>query len=214
MGLEDKLAAEKVALDNPELIAVGIGTFVGCASAIISHDYLSSAGLGLVVAAAVYKIAKAGQTLSSRDPLTGLGNRRKMRTDLERLHKGRKPFTCITIDINGFKKVNDTYGHNEGDWVLETVGRVINSTIRGEKRQDGDYAYRVGGDEFLIVLSGYEGVERVMNQITSKYNQAVEMHGILTGPRLDWNSSRNCDANSVKDILNLSDQGMYANKRK
>lgn len=86
----------------------------------------------------VSDLRKAAQT----DPLTGLGNRRALET---RLPVG--DYALISIDIDHFKAVNDTYGHPSGDRVLGEVAGVLQAVIRAE-----DVAYRIGGEEFLIVL--------------------------------------------------------------
>lgn len=86
-----------------------------------------------------------------RDPLTGLYNRRHMEASLdrearraERLHT---PVGLLLIDVDHFKRFNDTYGHEVGDLVLHTLGDTFKSNIRGE-----DIACRYGGEEFLLIL--------------------------------------------------------------
>jgi diguanylate cyclase (GGDEF)-like protein/PAS domain S-box-containing protein len=86
-----------------------------------------------------------------RDPLTGLYNRRHMEASLEReAHRAERLHTSvgfIMIDIDHFKRFNDTYGHEVGDRVLEEVGNLLRANIRGE-----DIACRYGGEEFLLIL--------------------------------------------------------------
>jgi diguanylate cyclase (GGDEF)-like protein/PAS domain S-box-containing protein len=85
------------------------------------------------------------------DPLTGLYNRRHMEASLEReAHRAERLHTSvglIMIDIDHFKRFNDTYGHEVGDLVLEEVGKLLKANIRGE-----DIACRYGGEEFLLIL--------------------------------------------------------------
>jgi diguanylate cyclase len=87
-----------------------------------------------------------------RDALTQLYNRRFMPTILKReieLSRQKKtPFCVLMLDIDFFKKVNDTYGHDAGDRVLQHVSAVIMNRIRA-----GDFAFRYGGEEFLMVLT-------------------------------------------------------------
>ena len=89
--------------------------------------------------------------MSRRDPLTRLGNRLRLREDLETLgaqaHRYDHSYCAMLCDVDFFKAYNDTYGHLAGDEVLKRVAGVISENLRG-----GDMAYRYGGEEFLIVL--------------------------------------------------------------
>src|SRR5919199_4927532 len=85
------------------------------------------------------------------DHLTGLANRRRFERQLERevarTQRYGRPFCLLLVDIDNFKEVNDTYGHEAGDDVLRCVANVIQSGTRGI-----DTGARIGGDEFAIVL--------------------------------------------------------------
>ncbi|MGC8813451.1 GGDEF domain-containing protein [Dictyoglomus sp.] len=91
------------------------------------------------------------EELSIKDDLTGLYNRRKMDQELEKClyiwERYNRPFSIIIIDIDDFKKINDTYGHLIGDMVLEKISKIIRENIR-----KSDIASRWGGEEFLILL--------------------------------------------------------------
>ncbi len=85
------------------------------------------------------------------DPLTGLGNRGRMQVDLEGLCErasDEHPAAVLFLDLNGFKHFNDTFGHPQGDELLTRLGHALQDAV-GE---DGT-AYRVGGDEFCVLLS-------------------------------------------------------------
>jgi diguanylate cyclase (GGDEF)-like protein len=89
--------------------------------------------------------------LARRDALTGLGNRRAFDEALERVVVGARrsdrPLSLVIADIEGFKAINDNYGHLEGDRCLREVGTVLASTVR-----PSDSCFRWGGDEFALVL--------------------------------------------------------------
>lgn len=91
------------------------------------------------------------QRLSVTDPLTGLFNRRGLLTlgenELRRAHRFRHPTTMIMVDIDHFKKVNDTYGHAVGDDVLRVVGERLRHSLRTQ-----DILARYGGEEFAILV--------------------------------------------------------------
>ena len=93
--------------------------------------------------------------LSVTDELTGLYNRRflmqRCEEELSRAHRYRLPLTCIILDLDLFKRVNDDYGHQAGDRVLRHVAQAV----RGECRKE-DIVARYGGEEFIVVLSGDE----------------------------------------------------------
>lgn len=89
--------------------------------------------------------------LSIRDPLTGLHNRRFLHESLEKEFNRAKRYgddiTCVMLDIDHFKKVNDTWGHDVGDEVLISVAGYLSRSIR-----DSDIVARIGGEEFCLIL--------------------------------------------------------------
>jgi len=90
---------------------------------------------------------------SIRDPLTGLFNRRYLEEtlaiEIERARRNNVPFSIIMLDLDHFKRFNDTHGHEAGDAVLQALGSFLHRNVRG-----GDIACRYGGEEFTLVLPG------------------------------------------------------------
>ena len=149
--------------------AVRVPTFVPGGSWLISampRDgwglvpwYLTQAGLiGLAVTAlatlAVYRILRDRlriRTLAGVDPLTQLPNRttalRRLNYLIARAQRGHHAFAIFNIDLDGFKPINDTYGHAAGDEVLAAVGQRLRQSVRGT-----DTIARMGGDEFLVLI--------------------------------------------------------------
>lgn len=89
--------------------------------------------------------------LSLKDPLTGLANRRHFRSVLEgeidRVSRSGETALLLMLDIDHFKRVNDTYGHSAGDLVLQSVARTLNACVRPM-----DTLARYGGEEFAVVM--------------------------------------------------------------
>ena len=141
------------------------------------------------------------------DALTGLGNRRKLVSDLERRLEGDEvPETLLMIfDLDGFKGYNDSFGHPAGDALLALLGEKL-ATVPGA---DGG-AYRLGGDEFCLVARVGPGeVEPLIDRATS----ALSEHG----EGFDVSSSFGAvmlpaEATDVSHALGLADERLYAQK--
>ncbi len=94
------------------------------------------------------KIQNALEVAAITDPLTQLKNRLALEYDYEKELKNSSDVHALYIDIDHFKKINDTYGHSIGDEVLIFTANLV------EKRIDHDWIYRLGGEEFLILVKG------------------------------------------------------------
>src|SRR6185436_6180964 len=104
------------------------------------------------------------EQMAATDPLTGLYNRRHFARVLEQLfaeaQRYDKDLACVMIDLDGYKQLNDTYGHQIGDQLLTMAGKVITANMRRM-----DIAARYGGDEFVLLLP-QAGVEEANNAAT------------------------------------------------
>jgi len=147
--------------------------------------------------------------LNSRmDPVTETYNR----TALEeyRANLRNTSYTVIFIDLDGFKRVNDSSGHRVGDLVLLTLAKRIQRTIRPD-----DLLVRYGGDEFVVITRAKEkGLESLINRLQSAVEAPVkidgkEFHvGISIGTALVPE-----EASSIEEAIELADKRMYENKR-
>ena len=152
------------------------------------------------------------QRLADRDGLTGLYNRRRMLELLDSaIVEAAQQWQCVGllfIDLNGFKGINDEYGHCAGDKILTTVAMRIAARVR-----TGDFVCRYGGDEFVVVLPNVPdaaGVTRVADTIRQRvalpyWIQGNEQH--LTAAIGE--SMYPHDGQSAAELLHRADQAMY-----
>lgn len=132
--------------------------------------------------ARLHELYEAAHAASLRDSLTGLGNHRAFQEAVGRMVDASRrygtPFSLILLDIDDFKRVNDSRGHATGDDLLAEVGNLIRSTIR-----QADTGYRVGGDEFAILLPSTHaaGAEMTARRLLTRGLQD-RAHGTYRGP--------------------------------
>ena len=151
---------------------------------------------------------------AATDALTGLPNRRAIDDHLKRLlaQAGRSltPMSAILLDLDHFKEINDTYGHERGDEVLAEVGAVLRTELRG-----GDFAGRNGGEEFIVMLPDTDraGAMRVAEHLRSA------MHGLsMPGVKRAVTASFGVaafpeDALDGETLVRLADRALYAAKQ-
>lgn len=124
----------------------------------------------------IIKQKKELERLSSRDPLTNLYNRRNLEHKLlEHYHKAQKaktPLTVLMVDIDYYKGYNDSYGHVEGDKIIQTVAEYIKVIVR----EYGGYACRYGGDEICMIFSQLG--ENQMEQVKEALHDALRREAI------------------------------------
>jgi len=107
-------------------------------------------------------LASKLEKVAKYDQLTGLANRYLFLKELRLIHEEAnllgKTFTLLFIDLDGFKFINDTYGHNIGDKVLQVIASRIKSLVR-----NGDLVSRLGGDEFTVILKNMDRKQKIEN---------------------------------------------------
>ncbi len=153
----------------------------------------------------LHLIAKENVYKAEHDPLTELPNRFSFSLELQRYMKRQKPFALLFIDLDGFKNINDTYGHDVGDKVLVEVTKRM--------REQNVYVARLGGDEFAAIVPFEEEedvcavAQSIIDSIRSQWNNPTlrlsASIGISLFPK---------DAKKEFQLKKMADQAMYRAK--
>lgn len=154
--------------------------------------------------------------LANHDPLTGLGNRAAFEDyfhkKLAQAKAQKKGLHVLYMDLDGFKKINDTLGHDRGDLLLISVAKTLSSVVR-----DTDFAARLGGDEFVVVfdnLQSRQDLVLIMNRIMEGVGHSLEHeHKGLTYGLSIGVSSYPEDGVEATELLNYADEAMYHAKK-
>jgi adenylate cyclase len=149
---------------------------------------------------------------ASQDALTGLANRRSVDSHLELRSKRDTPFSVIYIDLNGFKKVNDTYGHQAGDILLKQVGERLALAFRST-----DIVGRWGGDEFVALVGASSADKQIhLSRIAEVFSREFMIPSgeseqyVRVGAAVgiaDWRPGE-----TVAGVLQRADAEMYEQK--
>ncbi|HEX4857578.1 MAG TPA: EAL domain-containing protein [Usitatibacteraceae bacterium] len=153
--------------------------------------------------------------MAHHDALTGLPNRRLMQDRLNQAilqaRRQQKHVALMFLDLDRFKLVNDTLGHETGDYVLRDIAKRLARTVR-----EGDTVSREGGDEFIIVLPELdkpESAQMVANKILTELAQPIEVsgHEITVTASIGISHYPN-DATDIQQLLKHADSAMYQAK--
>jgi len=183
----------------------------------ISNDVLSDKVIICQDITYLKKIEAELEYVANHDNLTGLPNRaylmKKIDENIEKSKENKLSFALCFIDLNKFKPVNDTYGHNVGDMLLKHVGKVLKSIVREE-----DMVSRIGGDEFVILLENLETkeyleqvlfrIDEVSKETPFKYKEDLTIElsfslGVSIYPT---------NGEDAKTLLDNADKDMYSKK--
>jgi len=155
------------------------------------------------------------QVMSRTDPLTKLPNRRHMieriKEEINLFNTNQSPFSIVMTDIDFFKKFNDTYGHDCGDYVLIQVSKIIKESTRQE-----DFASRWGGEEFLLLLCGTTSTQA--KNLTERIRKKIESTKFVFDGRPMYVTMTfglaNFDANLGLDgSIQNADKALYLGKK-
>ncbi|MDO8363163.1 MAG: GGDEF domain-containing protein [Actinomycetota bacterium] len=153
--------------------------------------------------------AQRARRQAETDALTGLLNRRSIESVARELHRGEHPFAVAICDLDHFKVLNDTHGHDAGDRALREFAAALRSVVR-----TGDFVARHGGEEFVLILAG--STKRNACDVLSRVR--LELAGRLGGGEIPWFTfsagvADNEEAGEWKPLLRLADQRLLAAKR-
>ena len=168
--------------------------------------------------AAIQKLRESEQhyqELSITDGLTNIFNSRQfystLRTEIERARRYNHPLSLLMLDIDDFKKYNDTYGHLEGDKVLVRFAKIIKDCLR-----QSDTAYRYGGEEFAVILpvtTGEQGVTAAERIRTSLRNEVfTPCFGANIRVTVSIGVAEYLKDEDLMEFLRRADQNLYVAK--
>lgn len=191
---------------NPERFQSGIGT------QFLQH-------LAAVVSACIEnaRLNEEIKLVGLRDPLTGINNRRffdqRIEEEFSKAVRSGSALSCLFIDLDYFKRINDTHGHQVGDSVLKQVAQILNHSLR-----QGDVLARYGGEEFVVLLSdadshvALEIAERMRQQVASTAFEGVANKTLAVTLSVGISSVVPGQSLTVKQLLQKADQAVYAAK--
>ncbi|SMF05979.1 sensor domain-containing diguanylate cyclase [Desulfovibrio gilichinskyi] len=155
---------------------------------------------------------------ANTDPLTGVANRRSFEKRIDaamnsQLKTGR-PFSLVLMDLDGFKVINDTCGHNEGDRLLKEISKVINSSIR-----ENDFCARWGGDEFIVLVSGdLAQATLIAERIRNSIERTIVCEDVAQAISFEMQVTVSCGitqyltGDTLDSLTSRADKAMYESK--
>lgn len=157
------------------------------------------------------------KVLAEKDGLTGLNNRRHFfelaENEWNKTRESNTAISVLMIDIDYFKKFNDTYGHDIGDEILKIVAKSIFNAVRGV-----DIVGRYGGEEFAVILPDTNGkgakhtAERIRKSVQRDKLQK-EKHGVITCTVSIGFAANTGQEEDIKDLLKIADNMLYRAKQ-
>lgn len=157
--------------------------------------------------------------LAFTDQLTGLYNRRYFDTHLNNLlaaaQQNKKPILLTVIDIDFFKKINDSYGHVAGDDVLKQVAEVIRNSVRVT-----DLAVRYGGEEFVIIMPSFTNTETALNTAErvrhdiESYNFKISVSPYNINATISMGATISEETDNPTTLFSRADNNLYTSKEK
>jgi diguanylate cyclase (GGDEF)-like protein len=152
--------------------------------------------------------------LARRDELTGVGNYRalheRLAAEISRHQRHGREFALVLLDLDGFKQVNERYGHLEGDRLLAEIGASLRKEVRG-----GDSVFRQGGDEFAVIVPEVNAEEA--DEVARRLRGRVSRRGSGTDQLRPVSATTGfalfpADGRTVGELLGVADADLFAAK--
>ena len=175
-----------------------------------------------VIAAGVLLLARrlrasheALWALARRDELTGVGNYRslheRLAEEIARHRRHSREFALVLLDLDGFKAVNERFGHLEGDRLLAEIGAALSDEVRAE-----DSVFRQGGDEFAVIAPETNAEEA--EEVGARLRSRVSRRGFGSDDARPVSAATGfamfpADGSTVDDLLGFADMDLFAAKR-
>lgn len=194
------LYSDNLTLNNTFNTYIGLG-------ALVTIVFLNGTLLGVVLSSLIIKV----NYLANVDTLTKLFNRRYLYQVISKYEEKEKPYSILLLDIDFFKKINDSFGHDVGDKVLVEFSYVINNVLKDFKNTT---FFRLGGEEFAIVFQST--TKHVINELAEQIHTALLNHdwtsGVDYNPTISIGISIQDNKNTLKEMLKQSDLALYKAK--
>lgn len=176
---------------------------------------LVAVGIGIVLLVRRLRAShEALWALARRDELTGVGNYRslheRLSAEIARHQRHGREFALVLLDLNGFKEVNERYGHLEGDRLLAEIGSSLRKEVRGE-----DSVFRQGGDEFAVIVPEVNAEEA--GEVAKRLRGRVSRRGFGSDELRPLTATTGfamfpADGRTVDELLNVADTDLFSAK--
>jgi diguanylate cyclase (GGDEF)-like protein len=155
------------------------------------------------------RVMEATHLQAATDPLTGLLNRRSFENQVQELLRRREPFSLAMGDLDHFKVLNDTHGHDAGDRALRLFARTMREAVRAD-----DLACRYGGEEFVIAFPGLDADDaaRALGRIQERLVLALSA-GTVPAFTASFGVARAGDGESLEEVCRAADVALFRAKR-
>jgi diguanylate cyclase (GGDEF)-like protein len=196
------IVAEAAILTDPNLAAIDTAHQFPLFGALLA----GATGFYLVYTDA-YRAAERARILSLTDALTELPNRRAFEERLKLAYERSERFALLYIDLDGFKRLNDTLGHAAGDDALREIGAILRQAVR-----QADMAARIGGDEFCLLLASADAVSTKV--VAERVLEGLRSLSLPPGAKLaaSFGIATHRDGIDPESVVAAADAAMYRAK--
>jgi diguanylate cyclase (GGDEF)-like protein len=213
------LVAGLVVIGGGLLLPVALGSFSQRQTfllAVVEAVCLVVVAVGVMLLARRLRSShEALWALARRDELTGVGNYRslheRLAEEIARHRRHSREFALVLLDLDGFKAVNERFGHLEGDRLLAEIGAALSDEVRSE-----DSVFRQGGDEFAVIAPETNAEEA--EEVAARLRSRVSRRGFGSDDARPVSAATGfamfpADGSTVDDLLGFADMDLFAAKR-